>query len=100
MAYDGYRRGYLSFAQFLLYFWLFCHLNKEIKWFLICFPMDYIEINPSLVENTGNISRGSCKSCKQTSAHARVCLQVLQLRREIFPVFLTKGRLIYILHLQ
>ena len=61
---------------------------------------DYIEINPPLVKNTGNISRGSCKSGKQTSAHARVCLQDLQVPREIFPVFLTKGRLIYILHLQ
>ena len=47
----------------------------------------YIEINPPLVENTGNISRGSCKSGKQTSAHARVCLQDLQVSREIFPVF-------------
>ena len=53
-----------------------------------------------MVENTVNISRGSCKSCKQTSAHARVCLQDLQVPREIFPVFLTQGRLIYILHLQ
>ena len=34
------------------------------------------------------------------SAHARVCLQDLHVLREIFPVFLTKGRLIYILHLQ
>ena len=42
----------------------------------------------------------SCKSGKQTSAHARVCLQDLQVPREIFPVFLMKGRLIYILHLQ
>ena len=48
----------------------------------------------------GNISRESCKSCKQTSAHARVCLQDLQVPREIFPVFLIKGRLIYILHSQ
>ena len=32
--------------------------------------------------------------------HARVCLQDLQVPREIFPVFLTKGRLIHILHLQ
>ena len=32
--------------------------------------------------------------------HAQVCLQGLQVSREIFPVFLTKGRLIYILHLQ
>ena len=32
--------------------------------------------------------------------HARVCLQDLQVPREIFPVFLTKGRLIYILRLQ
>ena len=62
--------------------------------------MHYIEINPPLVKNTGNISRGSCKSGKQKSAHARVCLQDLQVPREIFPVFLTKGRLIYILHLQ
>ena len=46
-----------------------------------------IEINPPLVENTGNISRGSCKSCKQTSAHAQVCLQDLQVPREFFPVF-------------
>ena len=34
------------------------------------------------------------------SAHARVCLQDLQVLREIFSVILTKGRLIYILHLQ
>ena len=34
------------------------------------------------------------------SAHALVCLQDLQVQREIFPVFLTKGRLTYILHLQ
>ena len=34
------------------------------------------------------------------SAHARVCLQDLQVPREIFPVFLTKGRLLYMLHLQ
>ena len=60
----------------------------------------YIEINPPLVNNTGNISLGSCKSGKQTSAHVRVCLQDLQVSREIFPVFLTKGRLIYLLHLQ
>ena len=59
----------------------------------------YIEINSPLVKNTGNISRGSCKSGKQTSAHARVCLQDLQVPREIFLEFLTKGRLIYILHL-
>ena len=37
-----------------------------------------IEINPPLVDETGNISRGSCKSGKQTSAHAQVCLQDLQ----------------------
>ena len=61
---------------------------------------DYLEINPPLVKNTGNISRGSCKSFKQTSAHARVCLHDLQVQREIVPVFLTTGRLIYILHLQ
>ena len=60
---------------------------------------NFIMINPPLVENTGNISRGSCKSCKQTSAHVRVCLQDLQVPREIFPVFLTQGRLVYILHL-
>ena len=40
------------------------------------------------------------QSGKQTSAHAGVCFQDLQVPREIFPVFLTKGRLIYILHLQ
>ena len=34
------------------------------------------------------------------SVHAQVCLQALQVPRVIFPVFLTKGRLIYILHLQ
>ena len=56
----------------------------------------YIEINPPLVKNTGNISRGSCKSDKQTSAHARVCLQDLQVPREMFPVFFIKGGLIYI----
>ena len=39
-----------------------------------------------------------CKSGKQTSAHARVSLQDLQVPREIFPVFFAKGRLIYILH--
>ena len=60
----------------------------------------YLEINPPLVNNTGNISVGSCKSGKETSAHVRVCLQDFQVPREIFPVFLTKGRLIYILHLQ
>ena len=32
------------------------------------------------------------------SGHAQVCLQDLQVPREIFPVFLTKGRLIYILY--
>ena len=58
----------------------------------------YTEINPPLFKNTGNISRESCKSGKQTSAHARVCLQDLQVSREIFPVFLTKGRLIYLLY--
>ena len=62
--------------------------------------MIYIEINPPLVENTGNISRGSCKLCKHTSAHARICLPDLQVPREIFSVFLTQGRLIYKLHLQ
>ena len=46
-----------------------------------------IEINPPLVKYTGNISRGSCKSGKQTSAHARVCLQDLQVPREIFLYF-------------
>ena len=60
----------------------------------------YIEINPPLVKNTGHISRESCKSGKQTSADARVCLPDLLVPREIFLVFLTKGRLIYILHLQ
>ena len=59
-----------------------------------------IKINPSWVENTGNIAQGSGKSCKQTNAHLRVCLQDLQVLREIFPVFLTQGRLIYIFHLQ
>ena len=53
-----------------------------------------------MVKNTGNISRGGCESGKQTSAQARVCLQDLQVPREILPVFLTNGRLIYILHLQ
>ena len=50
--------------------------------------------NLPLVKNTGNISLGTCKSCKQTRACALVCLPDLQLPREIFPVFLTKGRLI------
>ena len=59
-----------------------------------------MEINPPLGKNTENISRGSCKSGKQTSGHARVCLQDFQVPREIFPVFITKGRFIYILHLQ
>ena len=58
-----------------------------------------IEINPPLVKNTGNIPRGSGKSGKQTSVHARVCLPDLQISREIFQVFFTKGRLINILHL-
>ena len=34
------------------------------------------------------------------SGHAQSCLQDSQVQREIFPLFLTKGRLIYILHLQ
>ena len=55
--------------------------------YFVVYLYNYIEINPSLVENTGNIPRGSCKSCKQTSAHARVCLQDLQVPREICPVF-------------
>ena len=59
----------------------------------------YIEINPPLAKNTGNISRGSCKSGKPTSAHARVCLQDLQVPRE-YSCILNKGRLIYLLHLQ
>ena len=54
-------------------------LPKELK--------QYIEINSPFVKKTGNISRGSCKSGKQTSALARVCLQDLQVLREIFPVF-------------
>ena len=33
-------------------------------------------------------------SGKQTSAHARVCLQDLQVSRKIFPVILMKCRLI------
>ena len=54
-----------------------------------------VEINPPLIKNIGNISRGSCKSSKQMSAHARVCLLDLQVPREFFPAFLIKGRLIY-----
>ena len=59
----------------------------------------YIEINPSLVYRTGNISQESCKSSKQTSANARVCSYDLQVSREIFPIFETEHKLIYILHL-
>ena len=33
-------------------------------------------------------------------AHARVCLLDLEFPRGIVRVFLTKGRLIYVLHLQ
>ena len=47
----------------------------------------YIEINPPLVKNTGNISQEIYKSGKQTSVHAQVCLQDLQDSREIFAVF-------------
>ena len=47
-------------------------------------------------KTTGNIFRESCKSCKQTSTHTRVCLQDLLVSREIFLVFITKGKLIYI----
>ena len=79
-------------------------LNVEGKVFSLCFLLSkteqYIEINPPLVKNTGNISRGRCKSGKQTSAHARVCLQDLQVPMELFQIILTKGRLIYILLLQ
>ena len=53
-------------------------------------------MNLHLVKNTGNISLETFKSCKQTLACALVCLLDLQLAREIFPVFLTKGGVIYI----
>ena len=46
-----------------------------------------IEINPPLIKTTGDISREDCKSSKQTSAHAQVCLQDLQDSRETFLVF-------------
>ena len=55
----------------------------------------YIKINPPLVKDTGNISRESCKSGKQTSAHVRNCIQDLQVSREIFPIFPTTGTLRY-----
>ena len=47
----------------------------------------------------GNIFRESCKSVKQTSANAQVCLYDLQVSKEIFPIFEAKDTLIYILHL-
>ena len=43
------------------------------------------EFNPSLVQNTGNVSRENCISSEQSSANARVCLYDLQVSREIFP---------------
>ena len=46
-----------------------------------------MEIKPSLVENTGNIFRESCKSSKQMSANARVCLYDLQVSKDVFSVF-------------
>ena len=46
----------------------------------------------------GNISRESCKSSKQASANAQVCLYDLQVSREIFAIFQTKDTVIYILH--
>ena len=46
----------------------------------------------------GNISQESCKSSKQMSANASVCLYDLQVSREIFPIFYTKDTFIYILH--
>ena len=52
--------------------------------------MEKIKITPPLVDNTGNISRESCESDKQTSAQARVCLQDLQVSRYISPVFFNK----------
>ena len=39
-------------------------------------------INLTFVKNTGNISLGTCKSCKQTRACALVCLPDLQLPLE------------------
>ena len=69
------------------------HVYAEISWYgpsafsqIKCFHLSET-IYRDLVENTG----GSCKLCKQTSAHARVCLQDLQVPREIFPVFSTQG---------
>ena len=54
-------------------------------------PGRYVrEINPPLVKNTGNIFQEDCKSGKQTSVHARVCLQDLQYSREIFLLFWQK----------
>lgn len=63
------------------------------------YEMGDIEINTPLVQNIGNISRESCISSKQKSVNARVHLHYLQVIREIFPIFETKGRLIYILQL-
>ena len=63
-----------------------------------CYTFSYRQRLINL-KNAGNISQEVCKSGKQTSAHAQVCLQDLQDSREIFLVFLAKGRLVYILHL-
>ena len=52
----------------------------------------YKEVRQPLFKRTGDISRDDCKSDKHTKAFARVCLQVLYVSREIFPVFLTKNR--------
>ena len=59
------------------------------------------EINPPVVK-IQELFPESSKSGKETSAHAQVCLQDLQVSREIFLVlvFLTTGRIIKILHLQ
>ena len=46
-----------------------------------------------------NISHEACKISKQMSANVRVCLYDLQVLREIFPIFLTKDTVIYILSL-
>ena len=62
--------------------------------------MDYIEINPPLVKNTGNISRGSCKSGKQTSACALVSLSDFQTPSGFKSYILLRWtNKLYILHL-
>ena len=73
------------------------HLKNAIRLFIFrptdfyilyyfLFYVDYIEINPSVVKNNGNISRESCKSNKQMSANAQIYLYDLQVSLEIFII--------------